>query len=100
MGTREVLWLELAEVLPPLPDGWWETAPQRLDPVRTLVQVATRFVKRGRSRSSEHVVVTRFVHRGGRPSSEHVIVGTGPDEVAALQDLLTRARARYQDERG
>src|SRR5215204_1028029 len=99
MTTREMVWLQLIEALPALPDGWWRVEPAAVHPARRVVQAVARFVAPGERAASDDVVVARFIKRRGPPSSEHVVVGTGPDEVAALQDLLARVKARYPDKR-
>jgi hypothetical protein len=95
MTTRETVWLQLGEALPAVPDGWWRVEPAHTQPAQWVVQAVARLVRLEERASWDHVVVARFFKPGGRPSPEHVVTGTGPDEVAALQDLLARVQARY-----
>jgi hypothetical protein len=99
MATPEMVWLQLFDALPALPNGSWQTGRQGTKPLHHLGDFVTGFVNPGgRSPASEYVIEARFIERGGRPSPEHLVVGAGADEVAALQDLLARVKARYPQE--
>lgn len=99
MATPEVVWLQVLEALPALPNGSWQMEWQGTEPLHQLAEWVSGFVNPGGpAPPSEYVIEARFYAGGGRPSPEHVVVGAGSDEVAALQDLLARVKDRYPQE--